>query len=74
MLQLKLSASEALISGTLHAAHALGFGDQIGAIEPGRRMDVALFAGDSFRQIGYQAGSSRVESLVVGGVVVIDRV
>ncbi|PKL42484.1 MAG: imidazolonepropionase [Candidatus Riflebacteria bacterium HGW-Riflebacteria-1] len=73
MLQLRLSASEALIAGTLHAAHALGFGDQIGAIEPGRRMDLALFAGDSFRQIGYQAGASRVEALIVGGVVAIDQ-
>lgn len=73
MLKLRLSASEALIAGTLHAAHALGFGDQIGAIEPGRRMDLALFASDSFRQIGYKAGASRVEALIVGGVVAIDQ-
>lgn len=74
MLQLRLSASEALIAGTLHAAHALSLGDQIGAIEPGRRMDLALFAGNSFRQVGYQAGSSRVEALIVGGVVAIDQI
>lgn len=73
MLQLRLSASEALIAGTLHAAHALALGELVGAIEPGRSMDIALFAGDSFRQIGYQAGSSRVEALIVGGVVAIDR-
>ncbi len=68
MLQLKMSASEALIAGTLHAAHALDLGNEIGAIEAGRRMDLALFALDSYRQIGYQVGQNGLYELIIDGV------
>ncbi len=67
MLQLRLSASEALIAGTLHAAHALGMGNEVGAIEAGRRMDIALFGLDSFRQIGYQVGQNGLFDLIIDG-------
>lgn len=67
MLQLKMSASEALIAGTLHAAHALGMGNEIGAVEPGRFMDLALFELDSFRQIGYRAGQNNLVELIING-------
>ncbi len=67
MLQLKLSASEAIIAGTLHAAHALGMGNDIGAIEVGRFADFALFELDSFRQIGYRAGHNHLVELIING-------
>lgn len=67
MLQLRLNASEALIAGTLHAAHALGLGDKVGAIEVGRCMDLALFELTSFRQIGYQVGQNRLRELIING-------
>lgn len=73
MLQLRLSASEALIAGTLHAAHALGLGNEIGAIEAGRRMDLALFKLDSFRQIGYQVGQNGLHELIIDGEPVLNR-
>lgn len=67
MLQLRLSASETLIAGTLHAAHALGMGSEVGAIEVGRRMDIALYGLDSFRQIGYQVGQNGLYDLIIDG-------
>lgn len=67
MLQLRLSASEALIAGTLHAAHALGLGEEVGALEVGRRMDIALFRLESFRQIGYQVGQNSLFDLIIDG-------
>ena len=67
MLQLRLSASEALIAGTLHAAHALGLGNEVGAIEVGRHMDLALFKLDSFRQISYQVGQNGLFDLIIDG-------
>ena len=67
MLQLKMSASEALIAGTLHAAHALALGNETGAIEVGRRTDLALFALNSFRQIGYQVGQNSLFELIIDG-------
>jgi imidazolonepropionase len=68
MLQLKMSASESLVAQTLHAAYAIDMGDQIGALEVGRRMDVALLELDSYKQIGYKAGQNFVHDLIVDGV------
>lgn len=73
MLQLRLSASEALIAGTLHAAHSLGLGDKIGAIEVGRFMDLALFELDSFRQIGYRVGHNHLVELIINGETVFNN-
>lgn len=67
MLQLRMSASEALIAGTLHAAHALDMGNEVGALEVGRYMDVALFDLESFRQIGYHVGHNYLYDLIIGG-------
>lgn len=67
MLQLKMSSSEALIAGTLHSAHALGLGEEIGAIETGRKMDIALFELKSFREIGYKVGQNCLFDLIIDG-------
>lgn len=67
MLQLRMSSSEALIAGTLHAAHALDMGDEIGALEVGRCMDIALLELDSFKQIGYQIGQNSLFDLIIDG-------
>ncbi len=67
MLQLRMSASEALIAGTLHAAHALDMGNETGALEVGRYMDVALFDLESFRQIGYHVGQNYLYDLIING-------
>ncbi len=67
MLQLKMNSAEALIAGTLHAAHALGMGEEVGAIEVGRRMDLALFELKSYREIGYKIGQNFLYDLVIDG-------
>ncbi len=67
MLQLRMSASESLIAGTLHAAHALSMGNEIGAIEVGRYMDIALFDLESFKQIGYHIGQNYLHDLIING-------
>jgi len=67
MLQLKMTASEALIAGTLHAAHALGQGDRLGALAVGRKFDAALLKASSFRRIGYQVGRNLVQNVIING-------
>jgi imidazolonepropionase len=67
MLQLKLSSAEALIAQTLHAAHALDSGNELGAIEVGRRMDIALLELKTYREIGYKAGQNFVFDLIIDG-------
>lgn len=67
MLQLRMTAAEALIAGTLHAAHAVGYGDQVGALEVGRFMDMVLLEADSYQQIGYRVGRNMVREVFIGG-------
>lgn len=71
MLQLRMTAGEALIAGTLHAAHALDLGDETGAIEIGRSMDLALIVADSWKSIGYRAGQNQVHTVIANGMVVL---
>ncbi len=67
MLQLRMSAAESLIAGTLHSAYALDMGQEIGSIEVGKKMDVALFDFDSYRQIGYRIGQNGLYDLIIDG-------
>ncbi|NLI77741.1 MAG: imidazolonepropionase [Candidatus Riflebacteria bacterium] len=67
MLQLRLSAGEALVAGTLHAAHALGQGDRLGALEVGRQFDAVLLDATSYRQVGYRVGQNLVRNVLIGG-------
>ena len=50
-----LSAREALVAATATAAHALGLGDQVGTIEPGRLADLVVVDGDPLERIGRPA-------------------
>ena len=43
-----LTAQEALIAATATAASALGLGDQVGTVEPGRLADLLVLDGDPF--------------------------
>ncbi|MBI3039655.1 imidazolonepropionase [bacterium] len=70
MLQLKLNAGEALIAGTLHGAFALDRGWVTGAIEIGKRMDLALLDLPSFRDIGYRVGWNPVRHVIASGKIV----
>ncbi|MFZ2960372.1 MAG: imidazolonepropionase [Candidatus Ozemobacteraceae bacterium] len=67
MLQLRMSAAEALIAATLHAAHALDLGSETGAIEVGRSTDLVLIEAASFRQLPYRAGDCLVETVIFRG-------
>lgn len=68
MLQLRMTAGEALIAGTLHGAHALDIGDKTGAIEVGRRADIVLLRAGSYRQVGYRIGDQLVDTVIAHGM------
>jgi len=72
-LELKLSPSEALVAVTINAAHAVGLGDEIGSIEPGKQADLAIWNAPTHRQIPYWPGADLVRAVVKKGAVVLDR-
>jgi imidazolonepropionase len=72
-LELAMTPAEALAAVTVNAAHALGLGDRLGSIEPGKQADLVVWDVPSVDQIPYWLGSSRVASVVKRGRVVLGR-
>jgi imidazolonepropionase len=72
-LALKLSPSEALAAVTVNAAFALGLGDQVGTIEPGRQADLAIWRVPTHRQIPYWPAADLISAVVKRGQVVLER-
>jgi cytosine/adenosine deaminase-related metal-dependent hydrolase len=75
-------AHEALRHATLGGARAVGLGDRIGAIEPGREADLVFIDLDDIaylpynsaaRQLVYTETGRGVESVMVAGRMVVDR-
>lgn len=66
-IELKLTAAEALAAATINAAHALGLGEEIGSIEPGKRMDVVVWKVPTYEQIPYWPGADLVQAVIKRG-------
>ncbi len=71
--ELHLTPSEALAAVTINAAHALGRGEEIGSIEPGKAADLVIWRVPTHRQIPYWPAADLVRAVVKGGRVVVDR-
>jgi imidazolonepropionase-like amidohydrolase len=51
-----LSKQDALAAITIDAARILGVADRVGAIEPGKDADIALYDGDPFEYVTHCVG------------------
>ncbi len=65
--QLRLSAAEAIIAGTVNGAAALGLADHVGQIAPGFSADLALWDVSDFRELPYWYGAARCRASWVRG-------
>jgi imidazolonepropionase len=72
-LELKLTPTEALVAATVNAAHAIGSGDEVGSIEPGRQADLVVWRVASAAQIPYFPGADLVDVVVKRGRIVHRR-
>lgn len=68
-----LLAAQAIVAGTVNAAHALGRGDELGSLEPGKAADLVVLDLPSHRHLGYRMGGSAVVRVVRGGNVTVSR-
>jgi len=70
---LRMSPEAALLAATRNAAWAVGRGDRVGTLEPGRQADLQLYDVDDYRQLPYRFGQLRPRVVVKrGGVVARD--
>lgn len=72
-LELKLTPSEALAAVTVNAAHALGMGEEIGSLEPGRAADLVVWRVPTHAQIPYWPAADLVRTVVKRGRIVLER-
>jgi imidazolonepropionase len=73
MVLLKLSAAEALAAATINGAFALGLGDRVGSIEPGKQADLVIFEAKDYREIPYRVGENLVRRVIVRGRTIVER-
>lgn len=66
-IELRLTPAEALAAVTINAAHALGLGEEIGSLEPGKVADLVVWRVPTFEQLPYWAGADLVSAVVKRG-------
>lgn len=65
--QMKMTPAEAITAATVNAAHSLGRGSEIGALEPGMQADFAIHDCADYRELGYFFGRETAVAVYVGG-------
>jgi imidazolonepropionase len=71
--ELRMTPTEALVAATVNAAHAIGLGDEVGSIEPGRQADLVVWRVAVAAQIPYFPGADLVDVVIKRGRVVHRR-
>jgi imidazolonepropionase len=66
---MRLTPAQALAAATINAACALGLGDLVGSLEPGKQADVLVLDVPDYRHLGYRYGTNLVQTVVKRGVV-----
>lgn len=65
-----LTPAEAIVAATLNAACALGLGDELGSLQPGKRADLVILEAPSHVHLAYWFGRNLVRTVVKDGRVV----
>ncbi len=66
----RLTPAEALNAVTINAAHAVGLGQRLGSIEPGKQADLLILAAPDYRYLAYEFGGNPVETVIKRGQVI----
>ncbi|HNW44703.1 MAG TPA: imidazolonepropionase [Elusimicrobiales bacterium] len=68
-----MTPEEALCAATVNGAWALGIGDRVGTLAPGRQADLAFFGADDYRELCYYFGASQCLMTVKKGKIVYGK-
>ncbi len=73
MVERGLSPEQALLTATRNAAEALGAGDRLGTLEPGKLADLLVVAGEPDRDVRVLQDPARILVVMREGRIVVDR-
>jgi len=73
VLRLKLTTEQAISAATINSAHALGLGDTVGSLEPGKQADVLVMNLSDYREIPRRFGVNHVGMAIREGKVAFNR-
>lgn len=71
--QMRMSPAEAIVAGTINAAHALGRADRIGSLERGKQADLCIMEVADYREIPYWFGMNHCRMTIKKGRIVYQR-
>lgn len=66
-----LTPAQALAAATRNAAYAIGRGDEVGSLEPGKQADLLILDEPDYRCLGYRYGTNLVRAVIKKGELVI---
>jgi imidazolonepropionase len=67
---MELTPAQALAAATINAAHAVGRGQRVGSLEPGKQADLLILDIPDYRHLGYRFGVNLVRTVIKAGEVV----
>jgi imidazolonepropionase len=67
---MRLTPAQALAAVTIDGAYAVGLGDRVGSLEPGKQADVVVLDVPDYRHLGYRYGTNLAATVVKSGRVV----
>ena len=70
VMRMGLSVTEGWRAITINAAKAVGLGDRLGAIEPGRNADITVFSIPDYRALFYHFGINHAKLVIANGQIV----
>lgn len=73
VLRLKLTTEQAISAATINSAHALGLGDIVGSLEPGKQADVLVMNLSDYCEIPRRFGVNHVGMAIREGKVAFNR-
>jgi imidazolonepropionase len=66
-MQMRMAPGEAISAATINGAHALGRGDRVGSLEPGKSADLVVLNVDDYREVTRHLGQNLVHLTFKGG-------